>query len=558
MLLGMTGVLERGESVKRVLAWVLCFILVLSLLPVAAFGAKKEQTKEDILRKKTAVCYARSLNASGRTSFEGYCGLMSSYQMWVEDINDWCVINDGKDQFDYYAQLDITSGGYQVRPYYASDYSLEEALNEVCRYGTKDVYNILVGFQSTDTEAGALYGHSVFINGIIDGNVYFTEQYESRFVSYKPEGQPIICPIARFAEHYDNYAAFEGLVWFGDGKYADSCESQGTNLLTTARFDTTLRSEPCVVGQNECWVLRSISGGERLRATAVVKNKAGDYFYQVQDGDLTGYIAAAALFVEKTDPLDLELKDEKLPGVVSGAYNAGIDGSVIARHGGIAKLGAVVTDSLGKQVRHVTAEVTGYRAELALLNQQLALDNLEPGHYKLELYAQNVVPAVVGGKEITLSGKLLLRSKVVQVGGIMHVAKAQPQLRRQVPQPDAGWVQMEDGWHYLREGESLTGWQTVYGVRYYFDADGAAVTGWQEVDGVTRYFSETGAMCTGWLHIGDEVYFRNPDGSAYTGWLEFAGKLHCFNDDGVMITNKRVKKDGVVYIIDRDGVATKR
>ena len=227
------------------------------------------------------------------------------------------------------------------------------------------------------------------------------------------------------------------------------------------------------------------------------------------------------------------------------------------RFGGISKLGAVVTDSLGKQVRHVSVEVTGFRAELALLNEQLALNTLEPGHYKVEIYGESAAPAVVGGEEILLTGKILLRGKVVQIGGIMHVAKAQPQLQRQVQLPVSGWMQKEDGWHYSRDGEGLTGWQTLCGVQYFFDENGAAVTGWQETDGVKRYFSATGALCVGWLWLGEQVYFRNPDGSAYTGWMEYEGKLHCFDDDGVMITYKRVKKDGVVYVIDRDGVATK-
>lgn len=543
---------------KRFWAGILCGLMLISMLPVAAFAAKKPQTKEDLLIQKARSCYNRSLYASGKSSFHGYCGLMTSCQLRAEGINTWRITNDGNNQFDYYAALETTNGGYTVTPYYVSDFTLEEALNDLTRFGTRDVYNILVGFQWTSTDAGKRYGHAVFINGILDGKVYFTESYPSRFVSYKDEGQVVICTIAQFAAYYEKWTSYEGLIWFGDGKYADSCESRGTNLLTTARFDTTMRTEPCVVGQNDCRILRSVSGGERLRATAVVKNKQGDYFYQVQDGSLTGYIAAAALFAQQADPLDLELRSEKLPSVVSGAYNAGIEGTVIARHGGIAKLGAVVTDSLGKQVRHVTVEATGFRAELSSLNQQLQLNTLDPGHYKVEIYAESTAPAVSGGQETALQGKLLLCGKVVQVGGIMHVAKAQPQLQRLVQQPDSGWVQLEGKWYFLRDGAYLTGWQEILGVTYYFGEDGAVCTGWQEVDGVMRYFSATGAMCVGWLHVGEDVYFRNPDGSAYTGWLELEGKLHCFDDDGVMITFKRVKKDGVVYVIDTDGVATKK
>jgi hypothetical protein len=56
-----------------------------------------------------------------------------------------------------------------VKAYPASQYTLLDALNTITRNGTLDVYNILVGFQRTNTQLGSIYGHALLIHGIIDG-----------------------------------------------------------------------------------------------------------------------------------------------------------------------------------------------------------------------------------------------------------------------------------------------------------------------------------------------------------------------------------------------------
>lgn len=59
-----------------------------------------------------------------------------------------------------------------------------------------------------------------------------------------------------------------------------------------------------------------------------------------------------------------------------------------------------------------------------------------------------------------------------------------------------GWTKNDSGhWLYYKDGKTLTGWQTVDGLRYYFNSDGVMHEGWkQSADGKWYYLKEDGAM----------------------------------------------------------------
>lgn len=542
--------------VKKTLRIFLCFLALIAALSVAVSAAKKkEQTKEEKLISSARSSYTKSLHAAGRSSFHGYCGLMTSCQLRALGINSWRVTNDGNKQFDYYSQLAVTSGGYYITPYYAEDYSLEEALNEISRYGTKDVYNILVGFQWTNTDAGKRWGHAVLINGIIDGTVYFVESYDSSVEKYCLEGTVITCSIGRFAEFYADWTTYEGCIWFGNGDYADGCDEYGTDVTVVSRFPAVLRSQPAVVGQQGSQLLRNVSAGERLRAVGLLENGEGDLYYRVLTEDGYGFIAADAVTAVRVDPEDLSLKDPQIPQVVRNERSAGLKGTVVAMHGSIGAVEAVVTDSEGNAVRSVSVDTTGYRWDIARLNSQLQLHTLEPGVYYLALYAMSNAPVAQRQEVVTLSGRVQLWGQLVQVGGTLRSGKAYPIKQKQVQQDMDRWVMLEDRWYYYKDGKPVTGWVSEYGAKYYLDENGAAVTGNVNVEGKHLYFSQTGALCTGWVVTEQSTTYRDSEGVAVTGWQSLDGALYYFDEDGVMVTGKRMKKDGVTYILGTDGKA---
>lgn len=499
---------------KKFIALLLCLCALLGAVSGSASAAKKEITKEDALKKSASQSYYRSLYAAGKESFHGYCGLMTSCQMHSLGINKWRISNDGNDQFDYYSALEVTSGGYYITPYYLEEYSLEQALMHVSRNGTRDVYNILVGFQWTNTEAGSKYGHAVFINGILDGRVYFVESFDSSVNRYYPEGSVITCSIPEFVEFYADWTTYEGLVWFGNGEYADACQVTGTDLMIQTRFDTTLRSQPFVAGQNGCEVLRPVSAGERLRATAILDDPMGDRYYRVTDGEVTGYIAAGAAFVTRVNPEDLEVLDLQISRHIPAGQGLQIAGQVFAKNGSVGAVEVEITDSAGHQVAFARCDAAGFNQQLDELNEKMPV--LPAGEYLVQVYGvcAQIMPA---GQELRpVEKRILLAKQNLQVGGEEPAGEARPAMMRSVEQTREGWFFENGSWYCYENGQPKCGWVEDAGVGYYLDDTGAALTGWQSVD----------------------------------------GSLYKFSGSGAKLYSMEAEYDGAVYVLDDTGVAT--
>lgn len=102
------------------------------------------------------------------------------------------------------------------------------------------------------------------------------------------------------------------------------------------------------------------------------------------------------------------------------------------------------------------------------------------------------------------------------------------------------------------------GWQTVNGKLYYFgDADGGAVTGWADLPGGGRcYLSpEAGNAVTGIAVIGGETYYFISSGAMQTGWFTLNGKVYCFDAEGRAMKNTFADWEGDVYYLGQDGAA---
>ena len=116
--------------------------------------------------------------------------------------------------FDVYKDKTETSGGYTITAYPAKQYTLTEALEAIAKENPH-ARNILVGFEKGTSKAGKKYGHVMFIHGIENGMVYFSDSYAQTVdgTRYK-EGEPIVCSIKTFAEKYKKYK-LDGVIHFG-------------------------------------------------------------------------------------------------------------------------------------------------------------------------------------------------------------------------------------------------------------------------------------------------------------------------------------------------------
>ena len=507
---------------KRFFALLLALVLVMTAVSGTVFARKEDNVLPD--KHQQAIRNARNSYtgakyAAGKTSFAGFCGLMTSYQLVSIGINDWLESGDGKDLYDLYCDKTVTTGGYYIKAYpSAGEMSLRDTLNMISQDGTRDVYNILLGFERTKTEAGSMFGHACLLNAIIDGTVYWVESFDS---SIGKEGQVMQAPIEVVADYYENYAQFEGAIVFGTGAYADSCDVARTDLVLQTRYESVLRSQPAPVGQHGSEILRSVAAGERLRATELLTDALGQRYYKITDAELTGYMAAGACGVidAGTDSVQLEsvtATEELLWGTL---YSTG---------GRITTLRATLADQSGAVVVDQTVGCDGYRVDLSALE----ITGLQAGNYTLRLEVSTVCAADGALIPRLYNGEICLPDRGLTVGA----EQQEPAVRRETSAPE-GWSLQEGKWYFYENGTAHTGWLDYCGVRYYLDETGAAVTGWHEADGVQLRFSATGALCTGWLKTEDGMTWRDGNGTA--------------------VTDQNIAINGTVYTADATGILTK-
>ena len=529
---------------KRILAVFLCLCVLLGMLPLSVSAG--EMTEEERITKQIRTTYRRTLYNTGRTSMNGMCGLMTGVQLWLLGITQWQEIYDGSGFYDGFVTQDISSGGYKVKPWSATEYSLEEILYLITCGGNKDAYNLMVCFQRTRTAGG--YGHAVLIHAILDGTVYFVEGFRTSLGG--AEGNVIRCSIREFCQLYGDWTTFEGVIEFGNKVYTDFCESYPTELFVTAKEGAVLLSQPCSVGKNGCVVTRSTVTGERLHAVCVYKNDSGDFFYCIDDGKNLAYIDAWQTNVDRIHQENLAALNVSAPENVEPGKALPLSGSVLAKDSLIKELELKI-NCFNTFNTTLTLPETGCVASLGGMNRQLSNLQLAEGVYTLELYAVTSRYYVEDGSCKTREDRLPVWSTQVTVGAPSLPVVSTPE-RGELPQ---GWVFEDETWRYYQDGAPRVGWFCYGGVDYYFQPDGAVTTGWATINGKDRLFTETGAMRIGWVEDARGKCYMLSNGAAAIGWREIDGSLYCFGTDGWMLTGQTAEYNGTTYHLQDNGVA---
>lgn len=527
---------------QKIISLVLVFLLVLGLLPMTAQAASQEE--KDILYRETRRSYTFATGRFGQSSFHGLCGTMVAYQLRYVGITKSANKADGNKLFDRYKNLEQATGGYYITPYSASQYTLEEALNAISRNGTKDVYNILVGFQWTNTEAGGKFGHALFINGILDGTIYFVESYDSAIGG--AEGNVIRLSIPEFVRYYNRWTRFDGCIHFTE-EYAQSLESWDTDLVVCAQSDLELCSQPAQPGLKGSQLLRNVSAGERLQVTQVLQDREGVYYYRVSDGVYTGYVPAQQTQTERFGTEALALTHLSYEQQLEADHAMQIYGTAAPKNSKNVRLEAVVTSALGAEAARVSLAPATEILDLA----ELELPVLPVGRYALEL------TAYTNTAHVTQEG--LQQQEVPQVlmeipYWVGPVPRTGMQARSLQVEARNGWCLYGGTWHYYENDAPRTGWFRENGVSYYLDDTGAVTTGWAEVDGQTCLFSATGALCTGWIRVDEGLHYCSEGGRFANGWQVIDGIRYYFLE-GILQTAGTYADQGVTYTILETGEA---
>ncbi len=522
----------------------MALILAVCALTPATFTAAKESDSEaQRIKAQMRRIQAQMMSHTGRDTFAGLCGTYTGLQAYFVGITDSIVLHNGNMGYDIYAKQDVTTGGYRVQAYPAAKGDLGEILNEITNYGAEDVYNLLVGWQATPTEAGRIYGHSMFIHAILDGNVYFMESNPRSVAgNYYPEGTTIICTIDEFSTYYAgcNYT-FEGVIYFGIKEYANKCTIYSSNFYASALEAAELRTQPCEAAVDESSALvRSLTPGEQVTVEALYQNTLGEYWYKIQDG---GYVRAESLRMRQALFADVQIKNVKAPDVLRKGSTFAVRGDITSVTNRLftvrAQLHQLSEDGM-TPIMGATQQVDSrsFRLSGSKLARELTFGRLEAGDYRYTVAAV-VANHYIDGGELELQWDTVVlwtsdfqvtenKTSGVFVNFDACGGDASQQQKALVAEQEIGtlptaqkagyvfkgWYTQPEGGERVTEAMSVSEDTTLYAQwadiqvfqenwnnaseRWYFYTDGLYTIGCMEMDGVLYYFSTVDALSGDW------------------------------------------------------------
>ncbi len=575
----------------------LAMVLVATIIPMpaAASSANPEAAR---LESQIKSVYKAALRGSGRKSFNGYCAAMVNWMTYLLGIDTHRYGVDGKDEYDLYKSLGTTTGGYRIRCYSASRYTLKSALNAITKNGTVDAYNILVGFQRTKTQLGQKYGHAMLIHGIVDGQVYFTESNDTNLNGkHWEEGAPIHCSIDTFCEYYNRWATFEGVAYFGLKNYAQACQVFPANYYAMASTSVSLYREPSDPGLYESEPLsQSLYAGEILRVEKLLKTPGGLYWYQLCHEGKTVYALADRFSFVQDCADEVKVSKLKLPSAINKSASFHLSGVLSTVNVALYYVNVSVysANDLEKPVFSAGLDADENTVDLSVnkLNKKMLFNKLAKGTYYLKItadtgsyrfengahveYADEVTVMQVEFKVVSDSKKYVnLRYECN--GGSVSVASIPVKKGSALEKPPLpsrpgymfmGWTldaegnvpavagtavsentvlyaqwkklpEVLDGWHFSDEGWS------------YYEND-VPVQGWFLYNNIRFYQDETGVTAKGWKELGGVWYYFNDYGAPLTDWQMIDGNYYYFLGNGQRVTGW-VKFGQYTLFFDLDG-----
>ena len=121
------------------------------------------------------------------------------------------------------------------------------------------------------------------------------------------------------------------------------------------------------------------------------------------------------------------------------------------------------------------------------------------------------------------------------------------------------WVQINSKYYYFQADGKLA--KNTWVGLYYVGADGARTgeqktVGWNTVNGVKYYYDENGNMATGFTTIGNNTYYFDSTGAMQKGLQTIGTKKYYFYSDGTMAVSLSIIIGTKQYTINAKGVVT--
>lgn len=531
------------KKIRRILSLALAILLmVTALLPAPVIAAGKDA---DAVKQQIRTIYKKARSYFGRDSFDGFCGMFVSGQLYFLGISTSMIGGDGNDQYDTYSHMKYTSGGYRVKAYPARRYTLQQALNDITHNGTRDAYNILVGFEKTKSTLGKRYGHASVIHAILDGTVYFTESYEVRMNGKTyPEGTPISCSIAEYCRYFESTTTeFDGVIYFGLKSYTEKCKVYSANLSAVVTEGCVLKSQPCDPGVDEsAKLVHAVDAGDQLTVTGLYLNTEGEYWYQVVC-EQEAYIPADRVQTSKLFFDDVSISGVKAPTVLRQGKSFHVQGTVMTDINSLYSIRAQIYNITGGQKTLILtgsdlADSKSYELDDSTISQKLTFRKLPVGTYQYELAAIVGNYYIENGQLQTGWDTVRLWSSEFRVtdqkascdtvtfdacGGsatINQTVVMEGETLSKLPEAQKlghvflGWYTAAEGGQPVKEGytpektvtlyarwisyETLRAQWQISGQYRFFYSDGVSSMGCVEVDGILYYFSSVDALGQSW------------------------------------------------------------
>lgn len=542
---------------KKCVLMLAAFCMLAALvLPTRVDAASADKVQQ--IQQQITTTYRTALRRSGMGSFNGWCGSLVNWQTLLLGIDQQMYGCDGKNQYDLYRNMDTTTGGYRVKAYSASEYTLLSALNEITQGGTIDAYNILVGFERTNTEMGSIYGHAMLIHAILDGQVYFMECYSASLGGqYWAEGAAISCSIETFCDYYNAWTVFDGIAYFGVKNYADTCEEYPASEYALVQEDVAVYSEPNDPGLYEAQPTEQVlKAGQTVLITSLLKTPGGAYWYALNNQE--AYVPADALSTLSPYYGDVTLQNLRIPEALRQYSGFSMRGNVIASNCRLSKVDVIVYEaSADPENPCLSASLEADGKEMNLntwkLSREMLFYTLPAGTYRIAISAEVSSYHLDGDTPSKHTRKLPLwcsefqiipsRDEYVTVsfdgrGGQPEIAQtvtATGSTLNTLPQATMegkvflGWSLDPEGTlpvsketvmlnsttlyaQWAEGSESFSGWRNINGSWVLYTGS-VPHTGWIQQGGLTLYQLSNGSRLYGWHNIDDTWYYFTSTGA---------------------------------------------
>ena len=207
-----------------------------------------------------------------------------------------------------------------------------------------------------------------------------------------------------------------------DTTYRSQCTAYNSNLTVTTSSSVTMRAFPCSASvDSTSTAIQTVASGTQLHVTAVYKNTAGEYWYQVDNGSSVGYIPAANASVTAFRYDDLAVLEPTMASnldVGSGYY---LQGNLTSQFNSITTAYAKIYSGEDTQVSPVLSSSgavnsTTYNLYDSTVCDNLIFSNLSAGYYTYEISADVKNYYVSGGSLTSTTENVVLWTAPFTVG----------------------------------------------------------------------------------------------------------------------------------------------